>query len=160
RLGSLAHEEFTKRINEIEETARDRLTPDNESDLSEWISRQYDELYENLRSVLEGLFTVVRPRTKVIWYGRTKCPASPKSQALLRLLGWYLWKEKKVESRQCKILVKVEHLEPTESGGCRYKVVTEPDAAGTSAHQVVIRHGPDSALKRAFPEIHEAMEEK
>jgi hypothetical protein len=147
-------------IQRIEAIAQAQLTPNNESDLSVWLHHRYLPLEGELGAALEDLLRIQRRRTDVIWLGRIKCPVTPNSQLLYRLLGWLLWRKGLVRYRPVDRLDRVEHLEPADPAGCRYRVVTSPAGPPLDAHQVVVRHGAEPTLARSFKDVHEALRSK
>jgi hypothetical protein len=156
-------------IKRIERELRDRITAMKgekwekdviDREMSRWLDGQYSEL--NGLSDLDELLDVVRRTTRVVWTGRLPVPASPFSQPLNRILGWRLWKKSEankgpVEYKRTNITA-VRLLDQTDNSGFRYEVALDPSVNGNAqTHQVVVRHGHESALKDSFPEIYDAL---
>jgi hypothetical protein len=131
-----------------------------ERELADWLNIQYRHVL-GLKAVDE-LLSIRRQQTQVIWAGRLPCPVSFKSQPLNRVLGWRLWALDSVEYKPEQV-ERVVLLDQQMPAGYRYRVVLSSlsDKGSESfvdVHQVVIRHGSDSALKRWFPEIKKIMD--
>lgn len=101
---------------------------------------------------VDGLLNYTRPRTQVVWVDRTPFPLSLRSQPLNRLLAWRLWRLGHVDYRQGELQA-VKLLKQGGAGGFRYEAMLASGQA-IPAHQVVVRHGAESALERSFPEIY------
>jgi hypothetical protein len=157
-------------IKTIEDEAKDRWEQGRkaerkeaevEVELADWLNKRYGAV-AGLRAV-DDLLGVRRQETRVVWVGRLPYPVSFKSQPLNRVLGWRLCALKHVEYRP-KQVERVALLDQQMPAGYRYRVVVSSltDKSSESfidVHQVVIRHGSDSALARSFPNIDQAMRE-
>jgi hypothetical protein len=144
----------TKTLKETSPEVTDKI-------LSAFLNEEYAGISEMIKAV-DPVLQYVRPQTDVIWVGRAPHPITRNSQPLARLLSWRLVQLGFVKYLP-GTLESVETLDQVKPSGFRYRATLQsyPSAPWTiDVHQVVVRHNCDPALKRAFPEVFQAMEAK
>jgi hypothetical protein len=131
-----------------------------EDKMSNWFHWQYcrQEALDHKPSLdtIDEMLEFRRPLTRVAWVGMIPYPISHRSQPLNRLLGWRLWRLGHVEYRQGRLNT-VRHLKQDGTTGYRYEATLDSGQI-IPAHQVVVRHGPQSTLDEFFPDLKDQLQ--